>query len=61
MAHLSYFLHNRKEIREILRREKNGMRKEEVVKLPIKDFCSYFTVAVVCIGLFDMITNLIVK
>ncbi|SMD62941.1 hypothetical protein BACERE00193_00155 [Bacillus paranthracis] len=37
------------------------MRKEEVVKFSIKDFCSYFTVAVVCIGLFDIITNLIVK
>lgn len=37
------------------------MFKEEVVKFQIKDFCSYFTVAVVCIGLFDIITNLIVK
>ncbi|AFU16332.1 hypothetical protein [Bacillus toyonensis] len=48
-------------IRDLVRREKNGMRKEEVVRFPIKDFCSYFTVAVVCIGLFDIITNLIVK
>lgn len=44
-----------------MRREKNGMRKEEVVNFQVKDFCSYFTVAAICIGLFDIITNLIVK
>ncbi|AWC27212.1 hypothetical protein CG478_001385 [Bacillus cytotoxicus] len=37
------------------------MCKEEVVKVPLKECCSYFMVAIVCIGLFDIITNLIVK
>ena len=37
------------------------MEKEKVVKFSIKDCGSYFTIACVYIGIFDIITNLIVK
>lgn len=36
------------------------MQKEEVVKVPLVECFSYFGVAIVCIGIFDIITNLIV-
>ncbi|PEZ05968.1 hypothetical protein CN326_12210 [Bacillus sp. AFS018417] len=36
------------------------MQKEEMAKFPFVECFSYFGVAIVCIGIFDVITNLIV-
>ncbi|CAG9613855.1 hypothetical protein BACCIP111899_03075 [Bacillus rhizoplanae] len=36
------------------------MQKEEMVKFPFVECLSYFGVAILCIGIFAVVTNLIV-